>query len=293
MERRTVRRSGLTSPFTTERSSSRVASNRHPGTTVPTGERTNGHDGLVTHDPAEYGDLWAETYDEEHAWNDPSAAVALLSELAGDGRALELGIGSGRLALPLAERGVQVVGVDSSRAMVDRLRAKPGGGAIDVVIGDMAACDLGGPYRLVFIAFNTIFALADQRRQIHCFQSVRRALEPDGRFVVECFVPDLLRFREGNQAVRVLPTSTAGRLRLDASLHFPDQQRIDTHVVAIDRGHVDMLPITLRYIWPSELDLMAQLADLELESRFGGWSGEAFTPASTSHVSVYRPSGED
>ncbi len=246
----------------------------------------------MTYDPAEYGDLWAETYDEEHDWYDPSTAVEFLSQLS-IGPFLELGIGTGRIALPLAERGRRVVGMDSSAAMVGKMRQKPGGDQIEVIIGDMATCDVGGPYEVVFVAFNTIFGLGDQQSQVECFRNVRRALTPEGRFVLECFVPDLRRFQEGNQAVRVLPTSTSARLRLNAALHYPDQQRIDTHVVVIRQGEVRVLPVSLRYIWPSEMDLMAQLAGFRLESRFGGWSQEPFSAASSFHVSVYRPSDHE
>ncbi len=243
----------------------------------------------MTYDPAEYGDRWADVYDEVHDSLDPAAAVEFLADLGRGERVLELGVGTGRLAIPLAEKGVDIVGMDSSPAIVDRLRAKPGGPDIEVVIGDMASTDPGGPYGLVFVAFNTIFCLLDQQRQIDCFENVRRALAPDGRFVLQCFVPDLSRFRDGNQTVRVLPTSDSGCLRIDASVHSPDEQRVDTHMVTLKTGAVEVLPTSLRYIWPSELDLMARLTGFVLEDRYGGWSKEAFASASTSHVSVYRP----
>lgn len=243
---------------------------------------------VMDYDPAEYGNLWASAYDDEHDWIDPSLAVDFLSRLAQGRRVLELGIGTGRLALPLAQKGVRVVGLDSSEAMVERMRSKPGGKEIEVILGDMASSDLAGPYGLIFVAFNTIFGLLDQQRQLDCFANVRRALAPGGHFVLECFVPDLQRFQSGNQTVRMLPTSTAERLRLNASLHHPDHQRIDTHVIVIEDGHVDVLPVFLRYIWPSELDLMAQITGFELAARYGGWSEEPFTAGSTSHVSVYQ-----
>jgi SAM-dependent methyltransferase len=242
----------------------------------------------VIYDPAEYGDLWASIYDEEHAWKDPAASVEFLTRLADQRRVLELGVGTGRIAIPLSERGIDVVGLDASLEMVEKMRQKPGGADVEVLIGDMATSDLGGPYGLVFVAFNTIFGLVDQRRQVDCFRNVRRALGEGGRFALECYVPDLRRFQEGNQAVRVLPTSRPERLRLNAALHFPDEQRIETHVVVIAEGEVQVLPVSLRYIWPSELDLMAQLAGFELEDRYGGWSGEPFNAQSGFHVSVYR-----
>ena len=242
----------------------------------------------MIYDPAEYGDLWATTYDQMHDWKEPGASVEFLSRLARGTQVLELGIGTGRIAIPLAERGIDIVGLDASRVMVDKMREKPGGAGIEVLLGDMATTDLRGPYGLVFVVFNTIFSLGDQRRQVQCFRNVRNAMGEGGRFVLECFVPDLLRFGDGNQTVRVLPTSRPGQLRLNASLHFPDEQRIDTHVVVIKEGGADVLPVSLRYIWPSELDLMAQLTGFELEARYGGWSEEPFTSQSTLNVSVYK-----
>lgn len=244
----------------------------------------------MTYDPADYGDLWSEIYDEEHAANDPSLAVAFLADLAQGGRVLELGIGTGRIALPLLERGVDVTGIDSSAAMVERLRAKPRGGDIEVVIGDMATCELGGPYHLVFVAYNTMFGLDTQDSQISCFRNVARALGPEGRFVLECFVPDLSRFRDGDQAVRAIPGSSSDRFRLNASLHIPEEQRVRTDVWIVRDAQLRVLPITLRYIWPSELDLMAQLAHLELEARYADWAGAPFNGSSNTHVSVYRAS---
>lgn len=242
----------------------------------------------MSYDPAEYGEIWAAEYDKEHDWKDPDQSVEFLARLADGERVLELGVGTGRIAIPLSQRGVEVVGLDASRAMVQRMRSKPGGLDIEVMIGDMASADLRGPYGLVFVAFNTIFGLGDQRRQVDCFRNVRCSLTAGGRFVLECFVPDLRRFQEGNQAVRVLPTSTSDRLRLNASLHFPNEQRIDTHVVIVANGSTRVVPVSLRYIWPAELDLMAQLAGFELEARYGGWSAEPFTPSSGFHVSLYR-----
>jgi SAM-dependent methyltransferase len=242
----------------------------------------------MEYNPAGYGDLWDEIYDDEHAANDPSAAVAFLADLADGGRVLELGIGTGRIALPLSELGVTVTGVDSSSAMVQRLQRKAGGRQVEVLIGDMASCELGGPYRLAFVAFNTIFTLADQESQFSCFRNVVRALEPDGRFVVECFVPDPERFRDGDQAVRAIPGSSSQRFRLNVSLHSPIEQRVESDVWMVRDGRIEVLPITLRYIWPSEMDLMAQLAGLDLDARFGNWERGPFGAFSTSHVSVYR-----
>ena len=142
-------------------------------------------------DPAFYGDRWAAVYDDHHRQADPGPAVEFLAGLAGDGRVLELAIGTGRVALPLAARGIAVEGIDASAAMAERLRAKPGGRAIPVTIADMAQVPVSGPFRLVYLVFNTLFGLLSQARQAECFASVARVLDPAGMFVIECFVPDL------------------------------------------------------------------------------------------------------
>src|SRR5215471_13846040 len=154
-------------------------------------------------DPAFYGDRWAAVYDERHAYMDPEPAVDFLAALAGDGRALELAIGTGRVALPLAARGITVEAVDASAAMVEQLRAKPGGESITVAIGDMAQVLVSGRFRLVYLVANTLFGLLSQARQAECFRNVARVLDPEGMFVVECFVPDLTRF-DRDQRVQAL-----------------------------------------------------------------------------------------
>jgi len=212
--------------------------------------------------PASYGDCWAEVYDELHAWLEPTAAVEFLARLAGSGRVLELAIGTGRVALPLSRRGVVVEGVDASQAMVDQLRAKPGGEAIPVTIGDMAQVPLAGPFRLVYLVFNSLFALLSQARQIRCFRNVARALEPGGVFVIECFVPD---------------DSWSGQ-----------DQRVTTQIVTLDENGMHLRPVTLRYAWPSELDLMASHAGLQLSERYADWTCRPFAPDSDGHVSVYQ-----
>jgi SAM-dependent methyltransferase len=238
-------------------------------------------------DPAHYGELWADIYDEEHASRDPEDAVAFLAELGDNVRVLELGIGTGRIALPLAARGIDVLGLDASESMVARLQSKPGGGDIDVTIGDMATAPLGGPFGLVFVAFNTFFGLLTQQRQVDCLANVTQSLEPGGRFVLECFVPDIARFRDGNQTVRVVSLEEH-RLRINASQHDPVEQRITSQMMIYHPDHIEMLPVILRYVWPAELDVMARLVGLELDNRFGGWTKEPFTAQSSSHVSVYR-----
>jgi SAM-dependent methyltransferase len=237
-------------------------------------------------DPAFYGDRWAAVYDEHHAQMDPEPAVDFLSALAGGGRVLELAIGTGRVALPLAARGITVEGVDASAAMVEQLRAKPGGEAIPVAIGDMAEVPVSGRFRLVYLVFNSLFGLLSQARQAQCFGNVARVLEPGGMFVVECFVPDLTRF-DRDQSIRTRAVTEDSAIvelsRLDAV-----EQRIITQIVTLDGHGVHLRPVALRYSWPAELDLMAELAGLRLRERHGGWDRQPFRNNSSSHVSVYQ-----
>ena len=209
-------------------------------------------------DPAFYGDCWAGAYDEYFAEMDPGAAVEFLAGLAGDRRVLELAIGTGRVALPLAGRGIAVEGIDASEAMVARLRAKPGGASIPVVIGDMAQVPAAGPFGLVYLVFNALFGLLSQARQAECFRNAGRVLGPGGAFVIECFVPDLTRFDRGQRVQARTVTEDSAILEL--SRHDVAQQRITTQIVTFDRQGTHLRPVALRYSWPSELDLMAQLA---------------------------------
>jgi len=237
-------------------------------------------------DPAFYGDRWAAVYDEQHAYMDPEPAVDFLSALAGDGRALELAIGTGRVALPLAARGITVEGVDASAAMVEQLRAKPGGESIPVAIGDMADVPVSGRFRLVYLVFNSLFGLLSQARQAQCFGSVARVLEPGGMFVIECFVPDLTRF-DRDQRVQTRAVTEDSAI-LELSRHDAVEQRILTQMVTLDGRGVHLRPVALRYSWPSELDLMAELAGLRLRERHGGWDRRPFMNNSSGHVSVYQ-----
>jgi SAM-dependent methyltransferase len=161
-------------------------------------------------DPAFYGDRWADVCDEHHGDRDPGAAVEFLASLAGGGPVLELAIGTGRVALLLAARGITVEGVDASAAMVQRLRAKPGGESVKVTIGDMAGVPVSGPFAVVYLVFNTLFGLLIQERQAECFRNVARVLGPGGAFVIECFVPDLARFDRGQ---RVQTVDVTGRVK--------------------------------------------------------------------------------
>lgn len=236
-----------------------------------------------------YGDRWADIYDSwaEQRFSEEmtEAAVSALHNLAGSRRVLELGIGTGRVAVPLAQRGVDVLGIDASEAMVAKLRAKPGGDAVGVTIADFAEFDVEGEFGLIFIAFNTFFALATQERQLSCLHSVAKHLDDAGVFVVEGFVPDLGRF-DADQTVRALRMG-ADEVHLEASLHDPVAQTVQSQHIALTDHGIQMRPTLLRYVWPSELDLMARLAGLRLRERWGGWDRSDFDAGSTGHVSVY------
>lgn len=241
---------------------------------------------MSTYDDSTYGERVAGVYDEWYAGYDP-AAVALLARLAAGGPALELGIGTGRIALPLQQAGVTVHGIDASEAMVERLRAKPGGEAIPVTLGNFAEVGVEGQYALIYVLFNTFFQLLTQADQVRCFENAARRLRPGGAFLIEAFVPDLSRFT-GNQALRTVAVGEA-EVRLDASVHDPVSQQVSTQHVVLSEQGVKLYPVRIRYAWPAELDLMARLAGLRLRERWGSWEPGPFTAASGKHISVYQP----
>jgi len=232
-----------------------------------------------------YGERIADVYDSWYAAYDEHC-IDLLAELAGGGPALELGIGTGRIALPLRQRGIVVHGVDVSPAMVAKLRGKPGGDAIPVTMATFSDFTVDVRFALVFIAFNTFFALVAQEEQIRCMQTAARHLAPGGRFVIEAFVPDLTRFVSG-QTMRVIGIETA-QVRIDASQLDLAAQRITSHQIVLTERGAQLYPVTLRYVWPSEMDLMARIAGLHLAERWGGWNRERFTARSENVISVYR-----
>ncbi|MEV0694505.1 class I SAM-dependent methyltransferase [Streptomyces sp. NPDC050388] len=236
-----------------------------------------------------YGARWANAYDEQ-PWPDPKEAVDFLAELAGDEPLLELAIGTGRIAVPLVERGVEVHGTDISEAMIARLREKPAGKDIPVERGDLRDFTTSRKYRTAALVLNTIYALANQEEQVACFRQAAKALEPGGRFVVEAFVPDVTRFHRGSRA-HVYDVGV-GHVTIEADVHDRAKQTVLEQHVRITEQGITMLPAFLRYIHPSEMDLMAKLAGLELENRYGGWRREPYTQESENQVSVYRaPSG--
>ena len=217
---------------------------------------------------------------------DEIAAIAFLEQLAGPGPALELGIGTGRIALPLAARGIRVDGIDLSSAMVDQLRAKPGGDQLSVTIGDLADVPVPGTYRLIFVVFNTLFNLLTQEDQVRCFENVAAHLTGDGSFVVEALVPAFLYRLRNNQYVDA-EAIDVDEVRLDALRHDAATQMIEESHVSLSRAGVRLNPVVQRYAWPSELDLMARVAGLRLKGRWGGWDREPYNSSSSVHVSVY------
>lgn len=262
--------------------------------------------------PATYGDAVADHYDDHHddprhpgvlPTGDVAAAVACLAAQAragGGGPVLELGVGTGRIAIPLAATGLEVHGVDASGAMLARLTAKldrlaaeldrpeveGDGGSVVALEADFAILADGPALGLVYVVFNTFFALADQDTQVACLASVARRLRPGGRFVIEAFVPDPSRFDRGQ---RVAVTGVeVDQVRLDVTLHDASAQRVEGHHVTVTEAGTRLVPFVLRYVWPSELDLMARLAGLTRVERWSTWDGAPFEAASGAHVSVYE-----
>ncbi|HEX3087939.1 MAG TPA: class I SAM-dependent methyltransferase [Ilumatobacteraceae bacterium] len=237
-------------------------------------------------DPAfSFGHEVAATYDNE-ARGDETECVEFLAALAGNGPILELAIGTGRIALPLAATGVRVDGIDISQAMVDQLRTKTGGDDLAITIGDFAAVDVPDKYRLIFVVFNTMFNLLTQDDQVRCFENVATHLTDDGVFVIEAFVPSYL-YRLRNDQYVDAEAIGLDEVRLDIGRHDPVAQTLDESHVCFSREGVKLFPIVCRYAWPSELDLMARIAGLRMHQRWGGWRGEPFTSSSERHVSVY------
>jgi SAM-dependent methyltransferase len=242
---------------------------------------------MESFDPAmAFGEDVTESYDDLNQRGDEVDTVALLAALAHGGRALELAIGTGRIAVPLAARGIRVDGVDISPAMVAKLRAKAGADQISVVMGDFAEVPVPGTYQLIFVVFNTLFNLLTQDAQVRCFENVAAHLTSDGSFVVEAFVPAYFYRLRDNQYVDVEAVAV-DQVRLDVARHDPVMQLLEESHVSLSSGGVRVNPIVTRYAWPSELDLMARIAGLRLKDRWAGWNRQPFTSTSTKHVSVY------
>ncbi len=255
--------------------------------TVPIGLKAEkGGQTVPRYDSATYGELMAEFYDAWYPSIDAEPAVECLARLASAGPVLELGIGTGRIALPLVRRGLEVQGIDASPAMVSKLREKPDGDAVPVTIGDFADVEVDGRFSLVFIAFNTIFALLTQEEQLRCFRNVAAKLSDGGVFVIEAFVPDLGRFDRGQRSS--VEAFEDDAVRYEMSRHDPVRQEVESRHVVLSETGVRLFPLKIRYAWPSELDLMARIAGLRLRERWGSWKREPFTATSSQHVSVYE-----
>jgi SAM-dependent methyltransferase len=232
-----------------------------------------------------FGEDVAEMYRDVRR-GDEMAAVAFLEQLAGRGPALELGIGAGRIALPLAARGIRVDGVDISPEMIAQLREKPGGDKISITVGNLADVSVPGAYRLIFVVWNTLFNLLTQEDQVRCFENVADHLTDDGSFVVEAYVPAFL-YRLRNDQYVDAEAIRVDEVRLDVLRHDMATQMIEESHVSLSSAGVRLNPVVQRYAWPSELDLMARIAGLRLKNRWSGWNREPFNSTSSAHVSVY------
>jgi SAM-dependent methyltransferase len=240
------------------------------------------------HEDGYFGERVAARYDEADAdMFEPNAVdqvVDVLAELAGTGGALELGIGTGRIALPLARRGVPVQGIELSRAMLARLRAKPGGQAIPVTVGDFATATVDGTFSVAYLVFNTIMNLTTQAAQVACFRNVAAHLEPGGCFLIEVGVPELRRLPPGDSA-RVFHVSET---RWGLDVYDVASQGLTSHHFETLDERLEHHATPFRYVWPAELDLMAELAGMKLRERWSGWNREPFTSDSREHVSIWE-----
>ena len=245
---------------------------------------------MLVHEDGYFDERVAARYDESAAeMFDPGVVdpvVDFIAELAGTGRALELGIGTGRIALPLAQRGVPVHGIELSTAMVARLRAKPGGEDIGITIGDFATATVGETFSVAYVVFNTIGNLTTQAAQVACFRNVASHLGSGGCFVVELLVPELQRLPPG-ETLRVFHASPThwGIDEFDVA-----NQALTSHHFELVDGHFELLSLPFRYAWPAELDLMAELGGLRLRERWSSWTREPFTSDSPKHISVWDKS---
>jgi SAM-dependent methyltransferase len=238
--------------------------------------------------PTTYGDRIAELYDAMYVTpfpDEPPEIARFLASVKGQGRALELGIGTGRIALPLQELGVEVEGVDASGAMVARLREKPGGDRIPVTITDFANFELDRPFGLIYVVFNTFFALLTPEDQRACFETIARHLAEDGVFVMEAFVPDHGRFDRGQRvsAIRV----DVDEVQLEVSMHDPITQVTRGQHIVIREDGIRLFPVAIRFASVPELDLMARLAGLRLRDRWADWDRTPFGPGAGKHISVW------
>lgn len=238
-------------------------------------------------DVASYGARLADDYDDIYGEvSDTGAAVELLAQLAAGGRILEFGVGTGRIAIPLAERSLEVWGVDGSPAMLERLSAKPGGDKVTTVCGDFGTINVETSFDLVLLLVNTIYAMPSQDDQVACFANAARHLAPGGRFVVEAWVPDPPRGDALGLKARRLGRGFAGLVIED---HDASQQILSTiQIVISDKGETRSFPVRHRYAWPAELDLMARLNGMTLEHRWADWHRRPFDSCSANHISIWK-----
>lgn len=231
-----------------------------------------------------YGESVADIYDRWYTEFDPHA-ISTLVEFAQGGRALELGIGTGRIALPIYQAGVEVHGIDSSPAMTEKLYTKPGGQNIPIKHGDFADIDIEGQFELIYVVLNTFFGIQTQDDQLRCFINTASHLAPNGVFVIEAFVPDMSRYTD-NQTVRSVEIGDDD-LRFEVTQIDPLNQQVNSKLIHITDDGTRMYPVKIRYAWPAELDLMAKIAGLELLHRWGSWDKRKLTNQDSKHISVY------
>lgn len=231
-----------------------------------------------------YGELIADVYDDWYSEVDPQM-LEMLARLSGGGRALELGIGTGRVAIPLAARGMKMYGIDSSPAMLEKLRTKPGSEDIQLHQGSFVSIPFQEKFDLIFVVFSTFYGLLTQDEQIQCFKNVAAHLNSKGMFVIEAFVPDLTRY-QGGQSVRAVQLESQ-QTRLVASMLDPVNQIITSQFIVLDKSKTEVKPVKIRYAWPSELDLMAHMAGLKLVYHWDNWGQSPFTSNSSKHIAVY------
>lgn len=236
--------------------------------------------------PSTFGDLNADEYDALHDPGTTDACVNLIADLAGQGDILELAIGTGRVALPLAARGPNVSGFDASPQMLDILKAKPGGATLPTWVADLASFDLGQQFDFAFLVFNTLYNLTTQDDQVNCFKQVAAHLRPGGHFLVEAFMPNRETF-ENNQAVRTKHVDF-DKVWLEAVQHDPVAQTLNYQRIRISSEGTELKPLPMRYVWPSELDLMARVAGLSPVAHWGGWHKQPLTRDSDFYVIVYQ-----
>jgi hypothetical protein len=240
---------------------------------------------MVEWTPETYGPRWSNVYDNID-WPEPEAAVEFLAKRVGTGRALELAIGTGRVAIPLERRGVQLEGMDASPEMVEKMRAKDGGKGIPVTIANLADFDLGKQFSLVFLLLNTLYSLQTQDEQIACMQRSAAHLEPGGQLVIEHFMPDPTRFHFHGRA-HVYEVGL-GHVRIEADTTDRATQHTRENHIEVREDGIKLYPAFLRYVWPSELDLMARLVELEFVEQYGDWDGTPFSKWSDNRIAVYR-----